>query len=235
MQRLIRPLRFLYLGALYEVLGRALPGVLARQMRARLFGIWSHLEGAVPSGGAVLIANHHSWWDVHLGIAIAGHHQRPSAGVMDEGQLAAFPFFRKLGIVGRHEVRQAVRLAKAGHFLVVYVEGELRAPGALGPAQPGAAAIAKWAEVPLFPCAVRVVMRGADRPEVYLRVAEPLPPGTTTDELSNALSALLARLDSDLLAAPDPEAPLPGYQPWWPPRPRDHERIARWKRFWGAR
>lgn len=235
LQRLARALRFGYLSALYEVLGRTLPGVLRRQMRARLHGVWSQQEAELPPGGAVLVANHHSWWDVHLGIALCGHLGRPSAGVMDDGQLAAFPFFRRLGIVGRREVRQAVRLAAAGHLVVVYAEGELRTPGPLGPLQPGAAAIASWAAVPLVPCAIRVAMRGADRPEVYLRFGPPLAAGSATDEVATALRALLARLDADLASAADPEAPLPGYRPWWPAPPRDHERIARWRRFWGAR
>jgi 1-acyl-sn-glycerol-3-phosphate acyltransferase len=229
-----RRLRFLYLGVLYEVLGRLMPGILRRGMRRGLAGIWSSHEGEVPAGGAVVVANHHSWWDVHFAIAISAHHRRPSGGVMDDAQLAAFPFFRRLGIVGRKEVRQAVRLAQRGHHVVVYVEGALRPPGPLGAVQPGAAAIARWAEVPLIPCAIRVVMRGRDRPEAYLRVGAALPPGTPTEGVAAALAETLGRLDADVAAAPDAEVPVPGYSPWWPQRPREHERIARWRRFWGA-
>jgi 1-acyl-sn-glycerol-3-phosphate acyltransferase len=234
MMRGWRRLRFLYLTLLYEILGRLLPGILRRAMRRGLAGVWSLAEAEVPGGGAVVVANHHSWWDVHLAIAICAHHGRPSAGVMDEAQLAAFPFFRRLGIVSRKEVRQAVRLAQGGHHVVVYGEGALRPPGPLGQLQPGAAAIAKWADVPLIPCAIRVIMRGSDRPEIYLRVGAALPPGVSTEGLAASLSALLARLDGDVAAAPDAEAPVPGYLPWWPERRREHERIARWRRFWGA-
>jgi len=234
MGSLWRRLRFRYLGILFEVVGRLLPDILQRGMRRGLAGVWSHHEGEVPESGAVVVANHHSWWDVHLAIALCAHHQRPSAGVMDDAQLAAFPFFRRLGVVGRKEVRQAVRLAQAGHHVVVYAEGELRQPGPLGPLHAGAASIAAWAQVPLYPVAIRVVMRGRDKPEAYLRFGSPLPVAADTEALAERLAALLARLDADLAAAPDAEAPVPGYRAWWALGPREHERIARWRRFWGA-
>jgi 1-acyl-sn-glycerol-3-phosphate acyltransferase len=219
---------------LHAAIGRALPFVMQRALRRGLAGVWTLAEAPLPAGGAVLIANHHAWWDVYLAWAIAARHGRPSGAIMDDAQLARFPFFRHLGVVSTREPRAAARRAAAGAWLMVYVEGALRSPGPLGPTREGAAALARWANVPLLPVAIRVVMRGADRPEAYLRFAAPLPPGTPHGEAIAALAALLGRLDDDLRAATDPEAPLAAYHPWWPAAARDHERIGRWRTFWGG-
>lgn len=223
-----------YRAWLMILIGAALPGIMRRAMRRGLAGVWSRYQGVPLRAGAVLVANHHSWWDTYLALGIPGYHGCASAGIMDEAQLERFPFFRRLGVVSRREVRQATRLAAAGHQLIVFLEGSLRAPGPLGPTREGAAVIARWAQVPIVPVAIRVVMRGADRPEAYVLFGEALPSGTDHAQVVATLTALLSRLDADLGAAPDVERPLPEYHPWWPERQRSHERIARWRRFWGA-
>lgn len=224
----------LYFRLLHAAIAHVLPGMLQRALRRRFAGIWSHHEGTVPEGGAVVAANHHSWWDLHLAIAMCAYHRRPSAGVMDDAQLANFPFFRHLGVIGASQVRQAVRYAQAGHHLVVCVEGAIQPPGRLAPVQPGAAAIARWAGVPILPCAIRVVMRGMERPEIYLRFGAPLPVGSSSNEVAQALAPLLDRLDADIAAAPNAEVAVPGYRAWWPAKPTELSQIRRWRRFWGA-
>jgi hypothetical protein len=62
----------------------------------------------------------------------------------------------------------------------------------------------------------------------------PLGAGVDASRVRDELVALLARLDRDLAAAPDPEAPLPGYAPWWRIAVRSDERAVRWRRWWGA-
>jgi len=219
---------------LEPAIGAALPAIMRRALRRGLAGIWSRTEGPLPDGGAVVVANHHSWWDAYLAWAVADRHGRPSGAIMDAAQLARFPFFRRLGAVSEREPRAAARRAAAGAWLVVYVEGELRPPGPLGPARPGAAAIARWAAVPVLPLAIRCVMRGGERPEVYLRFGRPLAAGVDHETLAGALAGLLARLDDDLAAATDAESPLPGYHAWWRVADRSHERAARWRAWWGA-
>jgi len=211
-----------------------LPGIMRRSLRRGLAGIWSAAEAPPPPGGALVVANHHSWWDGYLAWAVAERHRRPFGAVMDDAQLARFRFFRRIGVVSTREPRAAARRAAAGAWLVVFAEGALRPPGPLGPTHGGAVAIARWAGVPVLPLAIRCVMRGADRPEVYLRFGAPMPSGVAQEAVAAELVALLARLDRDVAAAPDPEAPVPGYAAWWPPAARIHERLARWRAWWGA-
>jgi 1-acyl-sn-glycerol-3-phosphate acyltransferase len=246
-------LRALWTSLLERLIGAALPGIMRRALRRGLAGIWSKTEapvgvdsvsvadggavangGAADNGGAVVVANHHSWWDAYLTWAVADRYGRPSGAIMDDAQLARFPFFRHVGAVSDREPRAAARRAAAGAWLFVYVEGELRPPGPLGPARPGAAAVARWAGVPVLPLAIRCVMRGGERPEVYLLFGAPLASGVDHETLVRTLAALLERLDRDLAAAHDAEAPVPGYGPWWPTARSSHERLARWRAWWGA-
>lgn len=220
--------------ALARIAAWFVPGTMDRALRRGTGGVWGLLEAPPPTGGAVVVANHHAWWDAYLTWALAVRHERPSGAVMDDAQLARFGFFRHLGAVPASRPRAAARRAAAGAWVVVFPEGRLRPAGPLGPTHPGAAAIARWADVPLWPVAFRAVLRGGERPELYVRGAAPLPAGSTAADADAALAAVLARLDADLAGAADPEAPLPGYEAWWRGRGSGHERAGRWARFWGA-
>ncbi len=219
--------------ALERLVARFVPARIDRALRRGLAGVWGKLEAPPPAGGAVVVANHHAWWDAYLAWGLAVHHGRPSGAVMDDDQLARFGFFRHLGAVPASRPRAAARHAAAGAWLVVFPEGELRPPGPLGPTRPGAAAIARWADVPLWPVAFRAVIRGFERPEVYVRAGTPLPSGTSAEAAIAALAAVLARLDADLAAADDPEVPLPGYERWWQGTRSASERAAWVARLWG--
>jgi len=207
---------------------------MRRALRRGLAGIWSHAEAPLPEGGAVVVANHHSWWDAYLAWAVADHVGRPSGAIMDDDQLARFPFFRHLGAVAASAPRAAARRAAGGAWLFVFPEGGIRAPGPLGPTRPGAAAVARWSGRPALPLAMRAVLRGGQHPEVYLRFGAPIAGTVEPDRLRAELASLLARLDADVAGAADPEAPVPGYEPWWPPRAAGHQAAARWRRWWGA-
>jgi 1-acyl-sn-glycerol-3-phosphate acyltransferase len=215
-------------------IGAALPWIMRRALRRGLAGVWSLEEAPPPAGGAVVVANHHSWWDAYLAWAVADRYGRPSGAIVSDAQLARFPFFRHVGGVAASAPRAAARRAAAGAWLLVFPEGELRSPGPLGPTRDGAAAVARWARVPVLPLAIRVVMRGRDRPEVYLRFGHAVPSGTDAAAIRERLVALMGRLDADVAASIDPELPLPGYVPWWPVAGRSDERVARWRRWWGA-
>lgn len=218
-----------------QVAARFAPATMDRALRRGTAGVWGRLEAAPPAGGAVVVANHHSWWDAYLTWALATRHGRPTGAVMDDAQLARFAFFRHLGAVPASRPRAAARHAAAGAWLVVFPEGGLRPSGALGPTRAGAAAIARWAGTPVWPVAFRAVLRGAERPELYVLGAPTLAPGAPHDDVVAALAAVLARLDGDLAAAPDPEAPVAGYEVWWRGRGSGHERAGHFARLWGAR
>ncbi len=184
-----------------DLVAAGLRALIRRSVRRELRGVW--LRGGLPQGGAVLAPNHHSWWDGYvLGEVSWSCGQRINV-LMDEVQLARFPFFRSLGVLGAGELRPALRRA-GSEWLWVFPEGHLNAPGRLGPLRPGAEWLARAANVPLVPVALRVVLRGQEHPEAYLRI------GRFTGDLAGDLAGVLAALDADL-AADDPEAPLPGY------------------------
>jgi 1-acyl-sn-glycerol-3-phosphate acyltransferase len=214
-----------------RLIALALPAVMHRSLRGGLVGVWG--AGApVPEGGAILIANHHSWWDGYLLWALARRAGRRLAMMIDAGTLERFPFFRRLGGFAPTELRPAARAARAGAFVVVFPEGALRHAGPPGSFSAGAQALSRWAGVPLLPVAVRVALRGRQRPEAYLLVGETLPSGAAVDVQHAALTALLARLDRDLAAAPSAEQPPAGYELWLAGHDDTHRRAERHRRWW---
>lgn len=221
-------------GAFVRLVAAFVPARIHRAFRRGTGGVWGRLEAPVPNGGAVVVANHHSWWDAYLAWGLAVHHGRPPGAVMDDAQLDRFRFFTHLGAVPSSRPRAAARHAAAGAWLVVFPEARLRPVGALGPTRPGSAAIARWAGVPLWPVAFRAVVRGGEHPELYVRGGALLPVGSDAVVADAALAALLARLDADLAAALDPEAPVPGYAAWWRGRGSTHERAGWLARLWGG-
>jgi 1-acyl-sn-glycerol-3-phosphate acyltransferase len=116
--------------------------------------------------------------------------------------------------------------------VVVFPEGALRAPGAPGAFAPGSEALSRWAGVPLLPVAVRVVMRGRQRPEAYLLVGETLESGAPAARQHEVLAALLGRLDRLLAEAPSAEDPPEGFALWLEGRDDTHRRALRHRRWW---
>ncbi|GBF07160.1 phospholipid/glycerol acyltransferase [Deinococcus aerius] len=177
---------------------------IRRSVRTGLGGIW--VRGPLPGAGAVLAPNHHSWWDGYVLREITWTLGLDYRVLMLGEQLARFPFLRRVGALGVGEVRPAVRAARAGAWVVVFPEGALHPAGPLREVRPGAAWIARSAGVPLVPVALRVVLRGGQYPEAYLRFGRAVGEAA----LPAALAQELAALDTDL-ADSDPEAPLAGY------------------------
>ena len=211
-----------------------MPQAVRSAVRRDLAGVWHHGAGPPGPGGAVVVANHHSWWDGYLAWLVAARQGRPFAVLVDDATLERYPFFRRVGAVGVGELRAAVRRAAAGDWLFVFPEGRLGPTHELGPFAPGAATIARLAGVPVLPMAWRVVMRGQQYPEVYLRRGAALPAGAGPEAQRSAVAALLDDVDRDLGRAFDAEAPVPGYALLFGGRRSKQERVARWRRWWGA-
>ncbi|GGS28103.1 1-acyl-sn-glycerol-3-phosphate acyltransferase [Deinococcus knuensis] len=190
---------------------------VSRSVRGALGGVW--VRGPVPAGGAVLAPNHHSWWDGYVLREAALWAGSGFAVLMGARQLSRFPFLRRVGAVRADEVRAGVRRARVG-WLVVFPEGAVQPAGPLRAVQPGAAWIAGAAGVPLVPVALRVVMRGAQAPEAFVRFGWPV----TGAALEDALQRELAALDAELLDS-DPEAPPAGYLRAVPGRASRSERV----------
>lgn len=185
---------------------------IRHSLRSGLGGVW--VRGSLPSGGAVsrgtvstgavLACNHHSWWDGYVLREVAWWAGADFRILMSGRQLGRFPFLRRMGALEAGRVREAARGARDGAWVVVFPEGAVQSAGTLAGLRPGAEWIARTAGVPLIPVALRVVMRGGQWPEAYVRVGE------VTTQLPEALAHELSVLDSEL-AASDPEQPLAGY------------------------
>jgi len=210
-------------------IGRALPFIVRRSLRRGLHGVWAKGGwAALPEGGVVLAANHHAWWDPYLVWLVGRKLGRPLSGLMLEATLARFPFFRVQGALARTEVREALRRLQRGHLLVVFPEGALSPPGRLKEVREGVAFLAERAEVPIYPLAVRVAMRGAQHPEAFLVLGKEISVGARSETLERtkeALNALLDELDGAIVSSP-PEAPLPGFVLWSAGARSFHERVA---------
>lgn len=204
------------------LIARVLPWIIRRSLRRGLHGVYA--RGAwdtLPQGGVLLAANHHSWWDPYLAWLLGQRLKRPLSGLMLAETVARFPFFRRHGALATSEVREALRRLRRGELLIIFPEGELRAVGRVGGLEPGLEFLAERARVPVYPVAVRVVMRGAQHPEALLLLGEAVAPS----EVRAALGALLDTLAAELAAA-DPEAPPPGFALWSGGARSTHERAA---------
>lgn len=192
-----------------------------RSVRAGLAGVW--VQGGLPPGGAVLAGNHHSWWDGYLHAELAWAHGAPFAVLMHDAGLRRHPYLRELGAMSPRALRPALRALRGGTWLSVFPEGGISPPGAPRPLQPGAPWLARQAGVPLVPVAGRVLLRGGQWPEAYLRLGPPLE--------ANTLPALRAALDRELAvierlqADCNPEEPLPGFLRLTGGRVRDDRRL----------
>jgi 1-acyl-sn-glycerol-3-phosphate acyltransferase len=201
----------------YFTLGLA--SVVRGSVASGLRGVW--VRGTMPAGGAIIAATHQSWWDGYVLYDLCCRIGQGYTVLMTARQLANFPFLRRLGAVADTEVRSALRAAKGGNWVVVFAEGALRPAGTLGPLQPGAGWLAQSAGVPLVPVALRVVMRGQQQPEAYLRFGQ----AVDADELPQVLAHELTVLDAELQDS-DPEQPLAGYLCLSRPKGSQNERLA---------
>ena len=191
---------------------------IRRDLRTHLAGIW--VRGTPPRGAAVLAPNHASWWDGYVLVELGWSARHPAQVMMTDAQLARFPFLRLVGAVGQRDVRLVRRGLRSGGWAVVFPSGEIRHPAQVGPLQPGAAWLAGKERAALVPVAVRVVLRGAQWPEAFVRVGDPC----AGPELEAALEHVLAALEADLRAAPAGLPPA-GYRLLMPGRESRHDRV----------
>lgn len=191
---------------------------IRRDLRTHLAGIW--VRGALPHGAAVLAPNHVSWWDGYVLAELCWVSRHPAQVMMTDAQLARFPFLRLVGAVGQRDVRAVRRGLRSGGWAVVFPSGEIRPPAQVGPLQPGAAWLAGKERAALVPVAVRVVLRGAQWPEAFVRVGVPC----AGPELEPALEHVLAALEADLRATPAGTPPA-GYRLLMPGRASRHDRV----------
>ena len=222
------------LARVHGMIALALPVIVERSLRRDLAGVWGSVEAVAPADGCVVVANHHSWWDGYLAWFLARRERRRFGVLVDRATLRRYPFFGPVGAIDATALRAAVRHARSGGWLFVFPEGRLGPAGALAPFAPGAAAVARLAGVRAVPMAWRVVVRGGQYPEAYVRQGAALAPDAGPEAQRDAVARLLARIDADVADASDPEVPVPGYASWHAGRRSAQERVAGWRRWWGG-
>ena len=185
-----------------------LRATIQRDLRRSLSGCWVY--GALPERGAVLAANHTTWWDGYLLVQLGWEYGHSARIMMNAPELSRFPFLQRIGCTPPQRRRELARAAQGGEWVMIFPEGALQPAGPLAAIQPGAAWLARTAGVPLIPVALRVVSRAGRTPGAYLRFGLPCAP----QDLARALQIELDALDRDL-AATSPHLPPAGYLALW--------------------
>ena len=215
---------------------RAMPFIIRRALRGGLRGVYTRGDwDALPCHGYVVAANHHSWWDGYLAWLVQRRVRQPLGGMMGEAQLSRFRFFRRMGVVSQKEVRLALRRLQQREVMFIFCEGALRPAGDVHEVEAGVAFLAERADVPIYPLALRTAMRGAQHPEAFMVLGEPLEPHANraklSQEVKDSLNTLLREIDETLQTA-DPEAPLPGFEALLSGPKSFHERMSWVTRLW---
>jgi 1-acyl-sn-glycerol-3-phosphate acyltransferase len=155
---------------------------LCRPALARWFDL--SIEGVerLPAGPFILAANHHNYLDgVVLGVAVP----RPISFIVMPRVYHASPlhpaFHRHIGSIPvnltRPEpgaIKRALHALDEGHIVGIFPEGPFSREGRLVPGQPGAAALALRAGVPVVPTAVLGTFEALRGRRFYLPRRHPL-------------------------------------------------------------
>lgn len=191
------------------VFRRYVRGLVARSFAA----VWVREGASLPErGGYVAVANHNAWWDGFIPYLLqhACAPRVPFAILMSDPELRRFPFFRFCGAfsidatslrAARASIVYAASLARGGEAVWIFPDGELRPPGTPLRFTGGFAHAAREAGVCVVPVAMRFVQLDKQRPEVFVAFGAPLEPDRSSRERAQeAVAALLATIDADVLA-----------------------------------
>ena len=151
------------------------------KVRKSFRGVW--LRGELPSGdeGLLIYANHSSFWDGFTAHALCGAAGWDGHCLMEEQNLARYPFLARIGAfsIRRHEaasslesLRYAQRLLKRGAAVFVFPEGEMHARATLRPLERGIEVLARAAQARCLPVAFRYVFLEHELPDILVQVGE---------------------------------------------------------------
>jgi 1-acyl-sn-glycerol-3-phosphate acyltransferase len=196
-------------------------------------GGWAlRVEGAghLPSGGAVLVANHQSVVDIPMLLAAFPRPVR----FLAKRELGEIPLFGKAMaaagnlFIDRDDPRDAVRMLReararilGGRFVVVFPEGTRSDDGSIGEFRPGAFFLARKAGAPVVPVYIdggrRAIAKGSLRvrgAELTVRVLPPLSPlegaGGSEERIAGAVRARILAARALAMSGAGGAAPSPG-------------------------
>ena len=185
---------------------------MEKLVQRNLRGVW--VRGELPTGAAIWVSNHHSWWDYFVAaVALRSIGRSDTWVLVHPDNVGNDRLFRSAGAIPSPELRHAAATVSSGGVLVVFVEGRLRSAGPVVSVKPGAAWLARRSGAPVVTVATRVVLRGHQAPEAYLDIApRHATDGGNASTLGDlTLGRLVAGLDREILGA-DPELPVPGFR-----------------------
>lgn len=191
--------------AKHGLLGWLLERYVGHKVRSAFRGVW--VRGELPSAerGLLCYQNHSSFWDGFLMHELGKVAGWDGYAMMEEENLARYRFHTRIGAfsVRRGDpqsalqtLRYAARLLRRRPraALLVFPEGELRpGQGPLGPLKGGVEALARLAQVPSLPIAVRYAFLEHEHPDVLIEVGEPHEPAGL-ERYSSELTAVYARV-----------------------------------------
>jgi 1-acyl-sn-glycerol-3-phosphate acyltransferase len=161
--------------ALYSLLHFLALPTLVFWFRLRAYG----RENVPRRGGAIVASSHQSYLDpVFFGAAIARPIDYFARRSLFRGLFGAFiraldavPIDRGARDLGA--LRAAIERLRAGRVLLLFPEGTRTETGALGPLEPGVAALARRAGVPIVPAAVAGAFEAWPRGRRFFRPGAP--------------------------------------------------------------
>jgi 1-acyl-sn-glycerol-3-phosphate acyltransferase len=193
---------------------------VCRPALARWFDLAVEGVERLPVGPFILAANHHNYLDgVVLGVAVP----RPISFIVMPRVYHASPlhpaFHRQIGSIPVNlarpdpgAIRRALRALDEGHVVGIFPEGPFSREGRLVPGQPGVAALALRAGVPVVPAGISGTFEALRGRRFYLprrhrlavRFGAPLHPGRrrapsraervdVTGRIMREIAGLLAR------------------------------------------
>lgn len=231
-------LKTFFTGEIERWIVRFLPLIIRRALKNGLHAVWQRgAWEALPSTGAVLAVNHHSWWDVYLCWLLRQKLSVRMSGIMRAEQLERFRFFRRVGVISDAEVREALRRLERGDLLFIFPEGSLKQAGGVSGLHRGVSFLASRAGVPVYPVAFRVTMRGAQYPEAFVVLGERHESRNDNAAFLTTLQAsmneLLLQVDKQIAATPAEEPPA-HFEAWLTGRESFSTRMAWVKRLWAS-
>ena len=179
-----------------------------RLVRKRFARVVLHAEpawiDAAENYPVILAGTHYYWWDGLLETLLFERWGWSYAVMMEERNLAQYPYFRRTGVFGvdltstagkAAAVRQAAKWLRATgqpetwparppyrRVLVVYPHGRIVSDlGPWPPLEPGVAALARLTGARVVPFAKRLVAAGEPLPTAHLALGEPLAGAAATD------------------------------------------------------
>ncbi|MGL4611242.1 MAG: lysophospholipid acyltransferase family protein [Trueperaceae bacterium] len=211
------------------------PFIMRRSLNKGLCALWQRGDWQkLSKTGVIFAANHPSWWDMYVLWFMGQKIKRNLYGMMREDTLKTFPFFRSIGVIGVSEVRESLRLLQRDAILQIFPQGEMHQGGLTEPSE-GVAFLAEKSKAPVYPLALRFVVRGGQQAEAFLVLGEPLFFSGTRAEflerLKQEMNCLLESVDN-LILETHPEAEPEGFTNWLPERKRFDKRITWLQKLW---